>query len=343
MLECIFTIDYEIYGNGEGSLKELVYQPAKQLKAIFDRANAKFVVFVEAAELKKIDTLRTDPAIDDVKRQLREFYEEGFEIGLHLHPQWCNARYRNKKWDLDYTEYNLCTLPEHRINQIVGDSIEYLRNILEAPNFAPLSFRAGNWLLQPTEKIARALTRHGIKIDSSVYKGGRQRKHKLDYRPAMANGYYWNFSDDVNVADPSGPLLEIPVYTRMVPFWKMATGKRLSLQYKANSGSKSVRDRIDRLLDLARFYHPLKFDFCRMTLTELVSTIETARHADQSDPESHQPIVAIGHTKDLEDFDTIQAFLSYLKKQSINITVFQALQCEYNVVRPANNALAAAP
>lgn len=36
MLECIFTIDYEIYGNGEGSLKELVYEPAKHLKAIFD-------------------------------------------------------------------------------------------------------------------------------------------------------------------------------------------------------------------------------------------------------------------------------------------------------------------
>src|SRR5437870_10970898 len=172
MLECIFTIDYEIYGNGEGSLKELVYEPAKKLKAIFDRAGAKFVVFVEAAELEKIDTLRTDPAIDDVKRQVREFYEDGFEIGLHLHPQWCNAQYRSGKWDLDYAEYNLCTLPEQRIDQIVGDSIEYLRNILEAPNFIPLSFRAGNWLFQPTAAAARVLTRHGIKIDSSVFKGG---------------------------------------------------------------------------------------------------------------------------------------------------------------------------
>ena len=28
MIECIFTIDYEIYGNGEGSLQQLVYEPA---------------------------------------------------------------------------------------------------------------------------------------------------------------------------------------------------------------------------------------------------------------------------------------------------------------------------
>ena len=32
MIECIFTIDYEIYGNGEGSLKELVFEPASVLK-----------------------------------------------------------------------------------------------------------------------------------------------------------------------------------------------------------------------------------------------------------------------------------------------------------------------
>ena len=104
MIECIFTIDYEIYGNGEGSLKELVFEPAERLKAIFDRAGAKFVVFVEAAELKRIDACRADPAIDRVKDQIRKFHQDGFEIGLHLHPQWCNARYEDGQWDLDYAE-----------------------------------------------------------------------------------------------------------------------------------------------------------------------------------------------------------------------------------------------
>ena len=39
MIQCIFTIDYEIYGNGTGSLKELVYDPAKKLAAIFQKQN----------------------------------------------------------------------------------------------------------------------------------------------------------------------------------------------------------------------------------------------------------------------------------------------------------------
>ena len=182
MLECAFTIDYEIYGNGDGSLKELVLEPARQLKTIFDRAGAKFVVFVEAAELEKIENEQTDPAISEVKDQIREFYQEGFEIALHLHPQWCNARYQDNRWNLDYTEYNLCTLPEQRITEIVGRSIAYLRKVVDVPDFTPLSFRAGNWLFQPTATAARVLAKHGIKVDSSVFKGGRQHKHNLDYR-----------------------------------------------------------------------------------------------------------------------------------------------------------------
>src|SRR5207248_1404364 len=144
-----------------------------------------------------------------------------------LHPQWCNARYQDAKWDLDYTEYNLCTLPPRRITEIVERSIAYLRTVLEASDFTPFSFRAGNWLFQPTSAAARVLRENGIRIDSSVFKGGRQHKHNLDYRRAIKNGYYWTFGDDVTVPDPRGGLLEIPIHPKMVAFWQMITAKRI--------------------------------------------------------------------------------------------------------------------
>lgn len=323
MVECIFTIDYEIYGDGHGSLRELVYEPARRLKALFDQAGAKLVVFVEAAELEKIDAFGTDSTIDDVKRQIREFHRDGHEIALHIHPQWCNAQFENEKWNLDYTEYNLCTLPQRRIDEIVDRSIAYLRNILKTPDFTPLSFRAGNWLFQPTVAAARVLTEHGIKIDSSVFKGGRQHKHDLDYRRALKNGYYWMFGDDVTIPDPAGSMLEIPIYTKMVPFCQMFTTKRIGLQRKAASGAGTLRDRLNRLFDLLRFRQPLKFDFCRMTLDELVRLVESAVREDQATPKLFKPIVAIGHTKDLVDFDTIDAFLSFLKEKAIKISTFE--------------------
>ena len=340
MLECAFTIDYEIYGNGDGSLKEQVLEPARQLKTIFDRAGAKFVVFVEAAEFEKIETERTDPAISEVKDQIREFYQEGFEIALHLHPQWCNARYQDNRWNLDYTEYNLCTLPEQRITEIVGRSIAYLRKVVDVPDFTPLSFRAGNWLFQPTAAAARVLAKHGIKVDSSVFKGGRQHKHNLDYRPAINNGDYWRFGDDVTIPDPAGSLLEIPIYTRMVPFWQMITAKRVGLQRKANAGAATAKSRFNRVLDLLRFRQPLKFDFCRMTLDELVVMMNKLIKEDQRSPEQLKPLVAIGHTKDLQDFDTVEAFLSYLRQKSIRITTLEAMERDFNLGNAVNKSFA---
>jgi len=95
MIECVFTVDYEIYGNGEGSLRELVYEPAEKLAAIFRGWNAPLVAFIEVAELEMIEAAKTDPAIDLVKNQIQNFYRSGFELGLHLHPQWYNGRSHN--------------------------------------------------------------------------------------------------------------------------------------------------------------------------------------------------------------------------------------------------------
>src|SRR5271167_1017965 len=114
MIECVFTLDYEIYGNGTGSLNDLVYEPAERLRNIFRKWNARFVNFVEVAEFERIEERRTDPAIDAVKDQIRRLYQEGFETALHLHPQWYNARFEQGQWILDYQEYNLCTLPRTR-------------------------------------------------------------------------------------------------------------------------------------------------------------------------------------------------------------------------------------
>jgi hypothetical protein len=35
MIECIFTIEYEICGNGESPLVELLYEPAEKLGTLF--------------------------------------------------------------------------------------------------------------------------------------------------------------------------------------------------------------------------------------------------------------------------------------------------------------------
>jgi hypothetical protein len=338
MIECIFTIDYEIYGNGQGSLRGLVHEPARRLMSVFEEWNVRFVNFVEVAELQKIEECRTDEAIADVRCQVREMFERGFEIALHLHPQWCNAVFQNGSWLLDYTEYNLCRLPRKRIVEIVEGALAYLRNLIGVGNYTPSSFRAGNWLLQPSSVAAAVLAEKGIRIDSSVFKGGLQHSHGLDYRPAMRNGYYWTFADNASLADPRGQLLEIPIHTEMVPFWRMLTTKRLRLQRKSNAAVQKVKggrksQRWSRIRDHLRFRYPLKFDFCRMTLEELTNTVERIIRLDEKSPGSFKPLVAIGHTKDLNDFETIRRFLAYLRNKRIRVSTLQESydNCEHSL------------
>jgi hypothetical protein len=323
MIECVFTIDYEIYGNGEGSLRELVYDPAEKLKCIFQEGNVRFVPFVEVAELEIIEAQGTDPAIVLVRDQIRNFYSDGFELGLHLHPQWYNGRYDNGRWHLDYSEYNLCTLPARRTMQIIDRSISYLRAVLGIADFTPFSFRAGNWLFQPTRTAATILADRGIKVDSSVYKGALQHQHRLDYRRALKNGYFWRFGEDVVVPDPQGVLTELPIYSHMVPTWKIFTTKRIGLQRKSSTSTQTATGKLWRVMDFLRFRHPLKLDFCRLTISELTRMMDSVIREDQRHPEAYRPVVAIGHTKDLVDMKTVDSFLSYLKKNGIAVTTFE--------------------
>jgi hypothetical protein len=326
MIEVVFTIDYEIYGNGDGSLKDLVLDPTARLKAMFDRRRLKFVTFAEVAELEMIELNRADAAIGEVRRQIRTLHEDGFEIGLHLHPQWYNARREDGRWLLDDDEYNLCNLPAKRISDIVDRSLAYLRDVLGDPSFVPHSFRAGNWLFQPSAIAAKAIAERGIKLDSSVFKGGLQRARGLDYRGAIRNGYYWSFSEHVDIPDSSGALLEIPTYTQMVPFWRMLTTKRIGMSRRrpvpAGTGVAGKR----HFLDLLRFRYPLKLDFCRMTLKELVEMMDSVISEDGRQPDVFRPVVAIGHTKDLVDYATVQSFLEYLESRGIAVVTFDSVR-----------------
>jgi hypothetical protein len=335
MVEVIFTLDYEIYGNGAGALNELVYKPAERLRKVFGKWDTRCVIFVEVAEFERIDAFATDPAISNVKRQIKELYADGFEIGLHLHPQWCNARYEKGRWFLNFSEYNLCNLPEERIASIVEGSLAYLRHLVDQADFTPISFRAGNWLFQPTETAAIILAQNGIKIDSSVFKGGLQHSHHLDYRRALGNGYYWSFKCDVNEAYPEGPWIELPIYTEMVPFWRMATFKRLRFNNGGGTSGRGASQKFNRALDLMRFRYPLKLDFCRMTLTELVLMMGKIIRDDQRQPDIYKPIVAIGHTKDLADTKTIDDFLSFLNVQNISVITFESVYSKLAQERPA--------
>jgi hypothetical protein len=324
MLNCIFTLDYEIYGNGEGSLRDLVVDPTHRLAQIFREFGSPFVVFPECLEFARMEAAQSDADTARVRDQLRELQSVGHEIALHIHPWWADARYESGKWHLNWSERNICTLHPDRIEAIVLESIQYLRDALKDPSFTPLSFRSGLWVMQPTEWIADVLARNGIRVDSSVYKGGLVESLGLDYRPSFKNGAFWQFSTDVNTPVTQGLLWEIPIYTQMVPFWKMLGGKRLKLQKRVPSAVNGM-PLPRRLRDFVRLRYPRKLDFCRMTFKEMRQVIELVLRECRMRRDEPQIIVAIGHSKDLVDSEAIRRFLDFLQQKSIVVTTFSRL------------------
>lgn len=325
MIECVFTLDYEIYGNGQGSLRELVLDPTRRLAELFGEFGLHFVIFAEAVEFARMEEAQSDPDFAAVGTQLRELRAAGHEIGLHLHPWWARARYHDGRWCLDWSETSICAIAPDRAEAIVSGAIRYLRKVLRDPYFTPLSFRSGLWTMQPTQLIARVLARHGIQVDSSVFKGGRVKSLGLDYRPALKNPGSWRFTDDVNVPDAMGVLWEIPIHTQMVPFWQMLRRKRLQLQGKtrhASQGSPLTR----ALRDFVRLRYPRKLDFCRMTIEEMTETVENVLEERQWRTDT-SPIVVIGHSKDFVDAEAVRRFLDFLRERDITVATFSRLFC----------------
>ena len=324
MIECVFTLDYEVYGNGTGGLRHLVLDPAEGLARVFAAHGVRFVNFVEVAEFERIEEVASDDAIGAVVDQIRDLHAQGFETGLHMHPQWYNATFAAGRWELDYGEYSLCRLPTARIERLVDRGLAYLRRAVGDPDFTPVSFRAGNWLFQPTSRVAAVLASRGVKVDSSVFKGGLQRGHGLDYRPSLRNGDFWRFSSDVNTPAADGLMLEIPIHVEMAPFWRMATRKRVAISARP-AGQAGAPGPTSRWRDFVRLRYPRKLDFCRMTLDELVSTMERVLRDDQVAPTRTRPVVAIGHTKDLVDLETVERFLGYLASRAIRVSTLADL------------------
>jgi peptidoglycan/xylan/chitin deacetylase (PgdA/CDA1 family) len=327
VVEFFFTLDYEIYGNGEGSLRDLVLDPTRQLAKLFREFGVPLVVFAEAIEFARMEQAGSDPDAARVRAQLRELRDAGHEIALHIHPWWANARYEAGHWRLDWSERNICTLKPDRVEAIVSAAISYLRNALDDPSFTPLSFRSGLWVMQPTAVIANVLAHHGIRVESSVFKGGRIHSLGVDYRPAVRNDHFWRFATDVNVPDPHGALWEIPIYTDMAPFWRMLGRKRLKLQKKVPTSSQGTPlPRCWR--DFFRYRYPRKLDFCRMTFEEMRDAMEEVLEQAQVRRGERSLIVAIGHSKDFVDPEAVRRFLRFLRQRAVTVTTFSRLLCQ---------------
>lgn len=332
----IWTLDYEIHGNGDGNPMELMVEPTNRLMDLLEKYHQRLTIMADAAEIlcfKRYltETGRDDYHVAEIEEQLRDAIRRGHEVQLHIHSSYFKAVHNGHSFDQCIDEYNMAALPIERIDEMVSECVAYLAGLLRPvkKDYKVCLFRAANWSMMPTENLYKVLVKHGITHDTSVYKGGCQGGNVCyDYRKAYDNLFAYPASvKNINERDEKGALIELPIYTEMRPFWDFITPIRVfrMIRAKLHRHKKSTvktaesanADKNDnRHVSHKSFFRlsPLKMDFNQVNARGLKRMMRNVmrRSADKAQVD----VVLIGHAKTFVPYNerTLEPFLKWVDK-----------------------------
>lgn len=214
-MNCYITYDYELcLGSKTGSPKGCLIEPMNALCSMFEKYGVKTNVFVDAAYLLRLKELKDENSTlgkdyNMVINHIVELSRKGHSIQLHYHPQWINAQYVNGNWILDNDHYKLSDYPLDLQKEKLMQAVELLQSLSRNKIVA---FRAGGFSIENFQDIALLLSNMGIRIDTSVLRGGyvNSKYQSYDYRDIPLSTSY-PFSTNNKTIDCEGLFTEYPI------------------------------------------------------------------------------------------------------------------------------------
>lgn len=324
----VLTLDYEVFGNGTGDVRQHITRPTEAMARACERFGAPLTVFFEVEEFlafkrerpRLISLLGYDPAAE-IENQIVELARRGHDIQLHLHPEWVGARLHEGRWLLHPDKATVDSLfnTQEEASHFIAERKAVIDELLAKAGCSSTvtAYRAGAFSAQPGKKLLSALSENGFLIDSSVVKGlFRHDAHvTLEYSNAPRDQRHWQVRDDVAVEHEAGPITEVPIYSLMGRRYQQLTPKRLLAKFSKNVPSEKRQEMIGQLkigrtpASIVRFLlqkFPTKLDFHNMTSGQMLRWIRSAPPTPQGDLDV---IVLIGHSKEHRDDAGFARFL----------------------------------
>jgi hypothetical protein len=338
----LFTVDYEIHGNGQGLPRKLMIEPTERMMAQLQRHGAQLTVMADVAEILRFKRHRDETGRDHfdyeaIRRQLESAVAAGHDVQLHLHPSFERSRFADGHLAQEYADYDLARLPAERLERMVREGKVWLEDLLRPvdPAYRCIAFRAANWSMNPGRNIVRALAANGIPIDTSVFKHGRRNGMvSFDYAGAHDALVPWPVdADDVCRRDPQGEVVEFPIYCEEWPVWHFLTPNRVyravqgrlhplprddyAPEDQGGDGARALLARAARLRRLLAEKHAWKLDFNQCSGRQLVAALQRIerRYGDRG---GTLPVVLIGHSKVFTAWNerSLEPFLKYVAAHS---------------------------
>ncbi len=361
MLNIIFTLDYEIHGNGDGCSRALMVEPTDRLLRLFDEYGAKLTIMADVAEILKFREYkekvgRDDYYYDAIANQLRSVLSGGHDVQLHLHSSYFRAHHNQGRWHQDWSEYNFADLPYDQMFLMVKTGKEFLENLLQPIDrtYRCIAFRAANWCVSPSKNVVKALLENNILIDTSVFKGGwRKGIVNFDYSGAHHHMRPWTANpDSICSNDPGSKLWEFPIYTEQRYVGAFLSINRL---YRVLTGSiHKVTGPVTSAQDKSPisdgevpkstgflYKYAWKADFNQCSGRQLINAL--LRAEKQTSSTEVVPFVLIGHSKLFTSWNetTLRPFLEFISKHSIrfNFGTFASFTQQIEQVNPNIHAI----
>lgn len=325
----LLTVDHEVFGNGSGDVRRHMLEPTGRMARICEKFGISLTVFFEVEEYlafererdKLLDVWGYDAAAE-ICAQAIDLVKRGHDLQLHLHPEWVGSVFEGGRWILRTDKRTVDSLFETQadVSAYIGQRKAVIDGFYEAAGSARRvrAYRCGAFCAQPGRMLLRALAENGIAIDSSVVKEMVRRDEHvhLDFSGVPVDRCHWRVADDVAVEDEDGPVIEIPIYSRMGRRFQQLTPRRLMAKFSSSVPVDKQWDMVNQLgmgrtpVSVLRFLaqrFPIKLDFHNMSAGQMLRWIRQAPPAPDADLDV---IVLIGHSKEHRDDADFERFLA---------------------------------
>lgn len=320
------TLDYELFfGNTPGSAEKCMLEPTKKLIEIGERTGAKMTFFIDSGYLHMLEKFGQNhpeliDELDRISSQLVELVSKGHDCQLHVHPHWEDALYEKGQWIFEVRRYKLSDFSEAEVMDIFR---RYSASLIKATGQKIESYRAGGWCIQPFAHVKKAFLETGIRLDSTVFPGGKNinEVYNYDYSSIQTSKTY-RFEDDILLTDRNGSFYEFPIaaqHYHPLFFWQLyGWGRIIPSRHKPIGDGYPIAtsgERTKRLTSTSRL--PVSLDgYFAKRLSAAVRN------------HNHEELVIIGHPKacTLYSLNKLEKFIQKNSKDHTFITFSERLR-----------------
>jgi hypothetical protein len=341
-----FVDDWELSGNGSGSVRELQIEPMRELVRIYNAHNVRGSFNAELMQqltFRKFEREHTElkQLADEWDEAVRETCRQGHDVQLHIHPQWRGAEYRDGEWRLT-ADWSILNYEPEVAYDMLRAGKEYLENLLRPvnPDYRCVSFRSGSWCIAPSPHMLSLLVRLGLVFDMSIVGGVRYetKNISLDYTNCEEDflPYYPVMTDARKVSDKREPIISVPtnhfygsrrqVFKHHLSKAAEKIRKRVAPRSHAQKDARSVEvygqewAQVGHASSVRRVYEKglvpylkgkhLISDIAQLDYALLREMLASIRRRARASGLREVPVILENHTKDIRDFSHIEAFVN---------------------------------